>query len=236
MNKIVVVTGAGRGLGYCIAARHLEMKDKVYAYERHITDELKDLGKDCDLLKIQQCDIASTESVTNAMREVVTNEKQVDILYNVAAIYRFEDRVGLAETDLDLCAHMYDINAVGALRVCKAILPLLKSGTVIINISSEAGSIGNCWREREYAYCMSKAALNMGAKILSNELSKQSVRILNIHPGWMRTVMGGPRAMASSNSIPPDESAKNIVDIALNINSIPKEQMFIQHTREPLPW
>lgn len=236
MNKTIVVTGAGRGLGYKIVLRHLEMKDYVYAFDRALTDELKQLKEGTDLLHINQCDISSTESVTNAMQEVLKNGRQINILYNVAGVFSYDDKVGLAQTDLDRCASMYNINAVGALRVCKAALPLINSGTVIINISSEAGSIGDCWREQEYAYCMSKAALNMGSKIMSNEFLKRGVRILNFHPGWMRTPMGGQPAMESSNSVSPEESAGNIVSIALDIDSIPKNQLYMEHTGKPLPW
>jgi NAD(P)-dependent dehydrogenase (short-subunit alcohol dehydrogenase family) len=236
MTKTIIVTGAGRGLGYNIVLRHLEMKDYIYAFDYQITDKLKQLAEDTGLLKIYDCDVASTESVTGAMKDVLQAGKRIDILYNVAGIYHFEDKVGLAETDLDRCISMYNVNAVGALRVCKAVWPLLQSGTSIINISSEAASIGACYREQEYAYCMSKAALNMGAKIFSNELAKRSVRVMNLHPGWMRTVMGGVDAFKSDASVSPEESAEHIVGIALDINSIPKDQMFMQHTREPLPW
>jgi NAD(P)-dependent dehydrogenase (short-subunit alcohol dehydrogenase family) len=236
MPKTIIVTGAGRGLGYHIVLRHLEMKDRVYAFDYQITSELNSLIERTGLLKVYHCDIASTESVNSAFREVSNTGEQIDILYNVAGIFRFEDKVGLAETDLDLCAAMYNINAVGALRVCKAVLPLLQSGTLIVNISSEAGSIGACYREQEYSYCMSKAALNMGAKILSNELARRSVRVINLHPGWMRTFMGGPESLKSKHSVSPEESAGHIVDIALNIDSIPKDQMYIQHTKETLPW
>lgn len=236
MNKTIVVTGAGRGLGYSVVAQHLEMKDNVYAYDYVLTDELKKLAEESELLKIHICDISSTDSVAKATQEVLDEGKQIDILYNIAGVFRFEDKVGLAETDLDLCASMYNINAVGALRVVKAVLPLLKSGSVIINISSEAGSIGNCWRDKEYSYCMSKAALNMGAKIMSNELAKDSVRIINLHPGWMRTAMGGERARASSSSVSPEESARDIVGIALDIDNIPKDLLYMEHTRKPLPW
>lgn len=236
MNKTIIVTGAGRGLGYNIVMRHLEMKDHVYAYDYAITDELTQLAEGSDLLQIHQCDIASTDSVTNAMQEVLKNGKQIDILYNVAGAFRLDEKVGLAETDLDVCASMYNINAVGALRVCKAALPLLSSGTVIINISSEAGSISNCWREQEYSYCMSKAALNMGSKIMSNEFSKRAIRVLNFHPGWMRTAMGGQAARESSNSVSPEESARDIVKIALEIDKIPKDQLYMEHTGKPLPW
>lgn len=236
MNKTIIVTGAGRGLGHSIVLRHMELKDRIYAFDYVVTDELKLLAEETDLLRIFQCDIGSTESVKTAMKEVLDAGRQVDILYNVAGIYRFEDKVGLAETDLDLCASMYNVNAVGALRVCQAVWPLLQSGTLIMNISSEAGSIGACRREIEYAYCMSKAALNMGSKILSNELTKRSVRIMSLHPGWLRTAMGGARAMESGNSVSPADSARNIVGIALDIDNIPKDQVYMEHTRALIPW
>lgn len=236
MKKIVLVTGAGRGLGFNVVQRHLSMGDRVYAYDYQITEELRQLADESGLVSVSPCDIGSTASVLEATKSVLEAGENIDIIYNIAGIFRFEDKVDLAETDLDLCVNMYNINAVGALRICKAVLPLLGSGSVIINISSEAASITNCYREQEYSYCMSKAALNMGMRILANAVGKSHIRVMNLHPGWMRTFMGGPGAMASSNSVSPSESAEHIVQIALDIDQIPEEIMFMEHTREPLPW
>lgn len=236
MNKTIIVTGAGRGLGYSIVSQHLDLKDRVFAFDYYLTDELKQLAAISENLRIYHCDISSTESVVNATRDAISEGKQVDILYNVAGIFRFDEKVGLAETDLDTCMTMYNINAVGALRVCKAVLPLIQKGSLVVNISSEAGSISATRRKQEYSYCMSKAAMNMGTKILSNELWDRSARIINFHPGWMRTAMGGQEAMNSKNSVSPDESANHIVNIALKIDQIPRDQMFMTHTGEILPW
>lgn len=236
MNKIILVTGAGRGLGYCIVSQHLAMKDRVYAFDYQITDELKKLAEENDLLSIYHCDIASDESVATAMQDVLESGEQIDIIYNVAGIFKVEGRVGLAETDMDMCMQMFNVNALGAMRVCKNVFPLIGEGSLVLNISSEAGSIGAARRSQEYGYCMSKAALNMGAKILSNELWSCSARVMIIHPGWLRTSMGGPDAFASNNSIVPEESAANIIEIALNIDDIPRDQMYMHHTGEILPW
>jgi len=236
MARIILVTGAGRGLGYNIVLKHLKMDDVIYAFDYQLTDDLKKAVEASKNLKIYNCDISSTESVESVMKDVLAAGKQIDILYNVAGIFKFDEKVGLAETNLDTCMQMYNINAVGALRVCKAVLPLIQKGSLVVNISSEAGSIGACRRKQEYSYCMSKAALNMGTKILSNELWDRSARIINFHPGWMRTAMGGVEAMKSKNSVSPEESAENIVNIALDIDKIPRDQMYMQHNGEILPW
>ncbi|HEX2947882.1 MAG TPA: SDR family NAD(P)-dependent oxidoreductase [Clostridia bacterium] len=236
MSRNIVITGAGRGLGYSITQKHVDMDDKVYALTRQMTDELEKLAGLSKNLKVLICDIGSTPSVEAAAREILSEGRQIDILYNVAAVYNHEDKVGLAETDLDACMQMYGINAVGALRVCKALLPLIQKGSLVANISSEAGSIGAARRKQEYSYCMSKAALNMGTKLLSNELWDCSARVIAIHPGWVRTRMGGPESFKSKYSVSPEESADGIINIALNIGSIPQDRMFMQYNGEIIQW
>lgn len=236
MDRTVIITGAAGGLGINIVKQHLNMKDNIYAMDCKITDELKTLADTSEGLKIYSCDIGSTQSVAEAVRDVLAAGRKLDIIYNVAAIYRHEDKVGLENTDLDAGIQMININALGALRVCRAVWPLIQEGTLVVNISSEAGSIGASRRKQEYCYCMSKAALNMGAKILSNELWERSARVISFHPGWMRTAMGGPGALASKYSVSPEESAANIVNIVLNIDEVPRDQMFMTHTGDILPW
>jgi len=103
------------------------------------------------------------------------------------------------------------VNAFGPLRVTQQFMPLLTkgSGKTIVNISSEAGSIGDAARTCEFEYCMTKAALNMQTKLLANALGNQGFRVLSIHPGQMRTDMGGPGA-----DIAPEEASLGIVQIA----------------------
>jgi NAD(P)-dependent dehydrogenase (short-subunit alcohol dehydrogenase family) len=236
MARTVLVTGAGRGLGYSLTKKHLDIGDKVYALYRTLTDELKNLAAASEGLKIYHCDVASTESVTEAARNLLAGEKKLDIIYNNAGVYRFDAKTGLEHTDIDAGLVMININALGALRICKALWPLIQKGSLVVNISSEAGSIGGSRRRQEYCYCMSKAAMNMGAKILSNELWKRSARVISIHPGWVRTAMGGPDSFASKYSVSPDESAANIVNIAVNIDDVPRDQMYMSHTGDILPW
>lgn len=236
MDKVVVVTGVGRGLGYSIAKKHLLLGDVVYGLEFQISGELEKLQSENPGLHVSQCDLGDDASVKNAARELLASGKKVDIVYSVAGIFTYQDDKGLADTDSETCIKNYNVNALGTLRLGREIWPLIGKGTLVAIISSEAGSIGAARRKAEYAYCMSKAAVNMLGKLLSNELWEKEARVIMFHPGWLRTQMGGDRAKRSSASIEPDESADHIVNIALDIDKRPRDQLYMTHQGDILPW
>ena len=105
-----------------------------------------------------------------------------------------------------------DVNAFGPLRVTQQFLPLLEKGQMkrLVYISSEAGSIGDCPRKTEFGYTMSKAALNMEVKLLNNYLEPRGYAVFAIHPGWIRTDMGGPNADISA-----EEAAEDVYRLTL---------------------
>lgn len=236
MDKNIVVTGAGKGLGYCITKRHLEQGDRVFALEYRITPQLTDLLREHPRLSVSACDVSSTPAVKKAFAVLHQNSVPVDIVYNVAGIYFPDDLSPLEESDIDRCLSLYNVNALGQLRVMAAVSPLLKSGSVILNITSEAGSIGACTRSSEYGYCMSKAAANMGAKLYANQTKGRGVRIFCVHPGWMKTDMGGQGALLSADSITPWQSAEALIRIAQDPGSIPSDIMYLDYEGNPLCW
>jgi NAD(P)-dependent dehydrogenase (short-subunit alcohol dehydrogenase family) len=199
----VLITGAGRGLGLCLARRFRDGGFLVYAGIRAPSEGLKALaGPDLHELEF---DVSNDRSVNAA----AGNLSALDILINNAAIC--EDEGGRIESlDLERVANIMNVNAFGPLRVTKAFLPLLRAGGMktIANISSEAGSISDCWRKGMFGYCMSKASLNMQSKLLYNYLQEEGFRLLSIHPGWMKTDMGGKNA-----DIEPKEAAEGIYQI-----------------------
>jgi NAD(P)-dependent dehydrogenase (short-subunit alcohol dehydrogenase family) len=77
---------------------------------------------------------------------------------------------------------------------------------------------------------MSKAALNMQSRILQNYLRPRGFKVLAVHPGWMRTNMGGPNA-----SISPDESAEGIFQLALK-EWTADDPIYVDYRGVPLPW
>ena len=88
---------------------------------------------------------------------------------------------------------VYDVNALGPLRVLEAFLPLCDRGTIkrLCFVSSEAGSIARSKRTTGYGYCMSKAALNAAGKSLAHDLAPRGVSVAILHPGYVRTDMTG---------------------------------------------
>lgn len=190
----VLITGAGRGLGTAFTRTYLEEGNRVWALiRRDPSEELLSLKEEFgENLSFITADVASTEDCSRAGNEFT---EPLDLIINNAAVQNKDSKEDLFTCDLDAALSEYDVNAIGPLRVAKAFLPHMGEGGVIANISSEAGSIQTSWRKSEYGYCMSKAALNRGSVILGEFLKEKGIKVMCIHPGWLRTDMGGGNAI-----------------------------------------
>ncbi len=194
MSDVVMVTGTGRSyaLGYNIALKYLEAGDTVIATIRKPSSDIGALKeKYKDQLIVTTMDLLDTESVNAAAKEVAGQVDHIDTLINNAVGVAPDVDKGFFEADLDNIPRTLDLISVGTLRVIKAFYPLLikAPGTALImNISSEAGSIEKCYRTTGMDYGMGKAALNMATMYLYNTFKdEQKVNIFAVHPGWIRT-------------------------------------------------
>lgn len=198
MFDSVLITGTSRGLGLAMVRNCLRAGALVFAAARH--PDATDLVSLQDaygprLIRIPM-DVTRTDSVSAAAKRVAQHTDWLDLVVNNAAAHPVDTKEPLETMNPDHCLDIFDVNTIGPLRVVKAFLPLLERSRIptVANISSDAGSIGTSRRDREFAYCMSKAALNMESVLLQNHLLDRGIRVLAIHPGWVRTDMGGPRA------------------------------------------
>ena len=194
MSYNVMVTGAGKacGLGFNLVLRYLEAGDTVVATIRKPCAELDELKKKyADRLLILTMDIGSSESVNAAAKELSSQITHLDLLINNAVTVSPDVDKGFFEADLDYIAGTVNVAAVGPMRVIKAFYPLLKASNgvaLIMNISSEAGSIARCYRTFMLDYGMAKAALNMATMNLYNTFKNdRKINIFCVHPGWIRT-------------------------------------------------
>ncbi len=193
----VLITGANRGLGFELARQCLTRGDCVFAgcrkpeqaialrslatvYEGHLT-----------LLPLDVTD----EETLDASKEILSAQTDVlDLLFNNAAVHPGDETI--STLNAETLIHTFRVNAVGPMLVVQRCLDLLKAANSpkIINISSEAGSISRMQHHRGYAYYASKAALNMFTRALAWDENLTGVIVIAIHPGWVRTDMGGDLA------------------------------------------
>ncbi|WP_334075251.1 MULTISPECIES: SDR family NAD(P)-dependent oxidoreductase [Paenibacillus] len=216
MDIRALVTGADHGVGLALAETLLEQGGRVFAgrYNPRETalDELS--RRYPDRLTTVSLDIGSDDSVREAAETVEKLTGRLDLLINNAGILGdTEATIREGKMDFEEMLKVYNVNTLGALRVTKAFLSLLLKGEarMIANISSEAGSIGQNKRSGWFAYCMSKAALNMQSSLVFNGIKEAGGRVLVIHPGWVRTYMRGELDAAAD--LTPAESAENIISL-----------------------
>lgn len=230
MAKNIVISGASKGIGFCIAQQHTQKGDNVHIIARTLTDQVKKLAEENANCTLHQGDVSSTEKLALALAEIAAALPHIDILYNVAAIFFEEDRKGLAELDIDRIPEMVNTNACGALRVLKGLAGSIDEDTTILNVSSEAACIGTTEEVALYSYTMSKAALNIATKVYHNEHGKKRNAIVAC-PGWVRTEMGGPAA-----DLAPEFSAEKLIELAENLDEMEPDHLFFKYDGRALPW
>lgn len=198
----VIVTGANRGIGLELVRQLLARGDKVEAACRRPSEatELRATGA-----RIHRVDISSGASVTAFAQAL--DGVAIDLVINNAGVYG-DPRQRLEEFDYEAALRTFETNALGALRVSQAFVPHLRrgAGKKLAHISSAMGSIGSTNSPGDLAYRMSKTALNMISKSIAAELHDDHIISIVVHPGWVRTDMGGPNA-----PITPAESARGIL-------------------------
>lgn len=230
----LLVTGANRGLGLSIAQEAVSKGHTVLAGVRNLNhglEKLKQLkAEHADQIEFLQMDMINEDSISRAAAEVEKKSSSIDCIINNAAVLMGRDRQ-IDDIDLNELEQTFNINVFGAIRVIKHFLPLLYKGEgqSIINISSESGSITNAYGG-DYSYSMSKTTLNMLSQQLHSHLKEKSIKVYAVHPGWMRTDMGGPQA-----STDPNVTAKGIVDIMERKPEVTGPYVFMDYLGKPMP-
>ncbi|NUN09765.1 MAG: SDR family oxidoreductase [Ignavibacteriaceae bacterium] len=190
-KKIILVTGANRGIGKEICRQLAESDASVLLSAR---DFIKAKGAASEMkgrVTPVQLDVTSPESAENVVNTIKNEFGRLDVLINNAGII---GKKPLAECAVDDLKEVFEVNYFGAVRLTKACLPLLKqSQGSIINISSGMGALGDL--TGGYGpYRLSKAHLNAYTILLANELRGSGVRANAVCPGWVKTEMGGAGA------------------------------------------
>jgi NAD(P)-dependent dehydrogenase (short-subunit alcohol dehydrogenase family) len=221
----VLITGANRGLGLEFARQLDALGYTVIGTARQPARavELQRLG-----VRLEQLDVTDSLSVAGLAERL--GEVKIDLLINNAGFFDRSNRT-LDEVEFDVFAHTLEVNALGPLRVTRALLPNLRAGggKTVVNISSQMGSI-----ERNgggyYSYRTSKAALNQITVTLARELDDEGFTCIVMHPGWVRTRMGGEAATYS-----PDESVAGMIRVIRGLTTADNGR-FLDLDGQEVPW
>ena len=224
--KNILITGANRGIGLKFA-EILSANNNVYATARDITkaDDLEKLDN-TELLELDLLDKDSIKSFCSELKDI-----PLDMIINNAGIFQDEQ---MEETILDpeLWLDEIMINAIGPVVLSQKLKENIMSGNdkKIIFISSQMGSIDDNYSGGYYFYRTSKSALNSAAKSLSIDWKADSISVLMLHPGWVRTDMGGSNA-----KLDIDTSVSKMLDV-INSLDMGKTGTFLNYEGKKLEW
>lgn len=225
----VIISGASRGIGLELASQHAEAGDRVFALCRDPAkaEKLSALSaSSAGRISVHTADVTSDASVRAAASD--TGDGPVDLLYNVAGVVGTM-QAELDAADWDVFDETIEIMLKGPLRVLQAFLPRMKSGSRVINFSSQLAA--STWPYGGfYGYVAAKAGLNRLMRSVAIDLKDRGIVVGLIHPGYVQTDMGGPAA-----DITPQESASGIRQLAEGW-TIERTGDFIKWNGETHPW
>jgi NAD(P)-dependent dehydrogenase (short-subunit alcohol dehydrogenase family) len=228
-----LITGSNRGLGLEWTRQCSARGWRVVATCRDPDSApyLQSLVSNCPGLSVHRLDVTAPNQLAN-LAETLGGDSG-DLLVNNAAVY-FEHygQDPLGSIDYDAWQETFRVNTLGPMRVTETLLPHLTRGgrPLVLAISSNMGSIANIDTPRNYAYRSSKAALNAAMRGLAEELRPHGIGVLLLHPGWVRTRMGGTSATTL-----PEESVRGMLALVDRF-TLEMSGQFLRFDGIPLPW
>lgn len=211
MNSTVLITGATRGVGLGLAREAKSRGMTVLGTARDPAKAADLCSVADDVLPLDTGDARSIDALAASL-----GDRPLHMVINNAGVFPQRDLDALSGLDADAFEACMRVNVLGPLLVARALVENLRAGSpsTLAMVSSQLGSlqqVSDRVTKRWYAYCSSKAALNMSTILLRRELGEHGIECVAIHPGWVRTDMGGAEA-----ALTPEASAKGILDTLAN--------------------
>lgn len=228
----MLITGANRGLGLEWARQYAEAGWRVYASCRRPVEawELDALAGRHPRLSVHRLDVTDSEQLRTLQLDL--EEARIDVLLNNAGVYLDKFTGDLGGIDYEVWLRSFAVNTLGAVRVTEALAGQVAASEKrrVVAISSHMGSIAEIAAPGNYAYRSSKAALNAAMKGLSHALAQRGIGVLLLHPGWVKTRMGGPDA--------PLTPAQSVHGMRALVESFSPEMSgrFFRYDGTEIPW
>lgn len=231
-HKTVLITGANRGLGLEFVRQYAAEGWLVLACYRdpNRSQALFQLQKEyAESIFLYQLDPTHEDELHALSKKL--NDVPIDVLINNAGQYGPSQNT-LNNSDTQQWLEIFRINTIAPLKMAQAFLKQLQEGKQkkIIMISSKMGSIADNTSGGSYVYRSSKSALNSVAKSLSIDLKEKGIVVVVLHPGWVKTDMGGPNALI--------EAEESIFNMRKLINSLTLKDsgQFFDYMGQVLEW
>ena len=224
MADTYLVTGASRGLG-------AEFVRQLRHAGRPVIAAVRDPGSARDAAQtgatVVQLDVTRPDTFDAFARSLTT---PVDVLVNNAGVAARDG--SLKATTAETMDEVFRTNVFGLTLLTKALLPVLGRGRrkTIVNVSSTLGSLARTPGGFSYAYCSSKAALNMMTVLMHRELSGDGFTVISLDPGWNRTDMGGGEA-----PLDPKDTVASMITVLERLGQRDSGR-FIGYDGESRPW
>lgn len=229
----ILITGANRGIGLELTRQYAADGWSVFACCRS-PENAYDLNKLAAKAKgaIQLCVLDVTNATQRTALAAQLHGIPVDILLNSAGIFKSWDNQAFGQTDAQEWAEVFQTNVIAPMQMMETFAAnvALSERKIIANMSSRMGSIADNASGGFYVYRSSKAALNMVTMSAARDLAIQGISVVALHPGWVRTDMGG-----ENGELSVEESATQLRRNLANL-SMADSGRFIDITGETLPW
>jgi NAD(P)-dependent dehydrogenase (short-subunit alcohol dehydrogenase family) len=243
-KKIALVTGANRGIGFETSRQLAQSGIKVLMGARHekkgaaAGQKLQAAGLDVQVVLL---DVTRSDHIS-LLRDLIDREfGRLDILVNNAGMAHAEDYRTVNSTatvSRQALRETFDVNFFGLVELTQALLPLIRKSAAgrIVNVASMLGSLtlhsdpqAGLDHFKPFAYDASKTAVNQFTVHLAALLRDTPIKVNSVHPGWVRTELGGDEAPMSV-----EEGAKTSVALAILDSDGPSGGFF--HLGETMPW
>ncbi|WNV05582.1 SDR family oxidoreductase [Candidatus Methylospira mobilis] len=226
----VLITGANRGLGLEFSRQYADSGWNVLACCRvpEAADALNALAVRHGNIRVHALDVGDFRQIDALASQL--GDQPIDVLLANAGVYG--DSAGFGALDYRQWSRTLLINAQAPVKLAEAFLPCLLRGKLrlIVPITSLMGSMGDNRGGGSLMYRSSKAALNAAMKTLSIDLKPQGVGVLILHPGWVKTDMGGDQAPTSAT-----ESVGGMIRVIRDF-TLENSGRFFNFKGAELPW
>ena len=196
-NFTILITGANRGLGLEFVRQYSQLGWSILACCRNLSNsnELEILQKKFSSIEIFQLDVGNLNEIKDLSNTL--KDRTIDILLNNAGIYRSG---ALGSIDTEEWIESFKINTIAPYVVIESFLDQVMRSRQkkIVSITSKMGSIDDNTSGGSYMYRTSKTALNSMMRSMTYDLESKEISTLTLHPGWVKTDMGGSNAWINS--------------------------------------